>query len=106
MTIPADTPLSPEEFMQLAAANKVELIEKLAAQMLDIGYRAAAATAEYYRIKLGIHDDSPAYKQMLADATARRASLEGQYDAIKHAVSALQSTMRAERELSGGQYPE
>lgn len=106
MKIPADTPLSPEEFMQLAAANKIELIEKLAAQMLDIGYRAAAATAEHYRIKLGIHDDSPDYKQALADATARRSSLEGQYDALKHAVSALQSTLRAERELSGGQYPE
>lgn len=84
-----------QEFMSLASQNKITLIDRLAAQMLDIGYRAAAASAEYYRIKLG----SEKGDQRLAEATATRAALEGEYDALKHAVSALQSTLRAEREL-------
>ena len=41
-----DEILNPEEFINLAAVNKIELIDKLAAQMLDIVYRAAAAGAE------------------------------------------------------------
>lgn len=90
-----DEILTIDEFIRLASENKIDLIDKLAAKMLDIGYRAAAATAEHYRIKLTDKDDPK-----LPDATARRASLEGQYDALKHAVSALQSTLRAERELS------
>jgi hypothetical protein len=84
-----------EEFVELASTAKIQLIDQLAATMLDVGYRAAAATAEHYRIKLTAKDDP-----RLPDATANRASLEGQYDALKHAVSALQSTLRAERELS------
>lgn len=83
------------EFIELAGANKIELIDKLAAKMLQVGYEAAAASAEHYRIKLTDKDD-PA----LPAATALRAKLEGEYDALKHAVSALQSTLRAERELS------
>lgn len=84
-----------QEFMSLASQNKITLIDRLAAQMLDAGYRAAAASAEYYRIKLGSEKGNP----QLAEATAKRAALEGEYDALKHAVSALQSTLRAEREL-------
>jgi hypothetical protein len=87
--------LSVNDFIACAAQNKIELIDKLAAQMLDIGYRAAAASAEYYRIKL-----TDKASESLPEATAIRAKLEGEYDAIKHAVSALQSTLRAERELS------
>lgn len=86
--------MSVSDFIALAAQNKIELIDKLAAQMLDIGYRAAEAGAEYYRIKLTAKDDP-----LLPEATAIRAKLEGEYDAIKHAVSALQSTLRAEREI-------
>ncbi|MBL0320722.1 MAG: hypothetical protein IPP74_15715 [Alphaproteobacteria bacterium] len=88
-------PITYQEFMSLASQNKITLIDRLAAQMLDIGYRAAAASAEYYRIKLGSEKGNP----RLAEATATRAALEGEYDALKHAVSALQSTLRAEREL-------
>jgi hypothetical protein len=87
--------LSVEDFINCAAQNKIELIDKLAAQMLDIGYRAAAAGAEYYRVKLTAKDDP-----RVPELTAIRAKLDGEYDAIKHAVSALQSTLRAERELS------
>jgi hypothetical protein len=87
--------MSVSDFINLAAVNKIQLIDKLAAQMLDIGYRAAFASAEYYRIKLTAKDDP-----RLPEATAYRAKLECEYDAIKHAVSALQSTLRAERELS------
>ena len=86
---------TPEEFIQLASTQKIQLIDQLAATLLDVGYRAAAATAEHYRIKLTAKDDP-----RLPDATANRASLEGQYDTLKHVVSALQSTLRAERELS------
>ena len=87
--------LSVDEFITLAATNKIELIDKLAARMLDIGYRAAAGSAEYYRVELT--DKAGA---ALPELTAIRAKLDGEYDAIKHAVSALQSTLRAERELS------
>ncbi len=86
--------LSYEEFINLAASNKIELIDKLAAKMLRIGYESAAATAEHYRIKLTEKADP-----RLPAATALRAKLEGEYDALKHAVSALQSTLRAEREI-------
>jgi hypothetical protein len=87
--------MSVNEFITCATQNKIELIDKLAAQMLDIGYRAAAASAEYYRVKLTDKADAS-----LPELTAIRAKLDGEYDAIKHAVSALQSTLRAERELS------
>ena len=87
--------LSVDDFISCAAQNKIELIDVLAARMLDIGYRAAAASAEYYRVKLTAKDDP-----CIPELTAIRAKLEGEYDAIKHAVSALQSTLRAERELS------
>lgn len=82
------------EFMSLAMQNKIMLIDHLAARMLDVGCRAASASAEYYRIKLTEKGDP-----RLVEATATRAALEGEYDALKHAVSALQSTLRAEREL-------
>jgi hypothetical protein len=89
-----DPILSYEEFMSLATQNKIALIDQLAAKMLHVGYEAASATAEHYRIKLTAKDDP-----RLPEATARRAILEGEYDALKHAVSALQSTLRAEREI-------
>ena len=94
MNTPIDY-LSESDFVAMAAQNKIELIDKLAARMLDIGYRAALASAEYYRVKL---TDKGA--DNLPELTANRAKLDGEYDAIKHAVSALQSTLRAERELS------
>ena len=87
--------MSEADFITLAASNKIQLIDQLAARMLDIGYRAASAAAEYYRVKLT--DKASAE---LPELTATRAKLEGEYDALKHAVSALQSTLRAERELS------
>ncbi|MBL0320757.1 MAG: hypothetical protein IPP74_15890 [Alphaproteobacteria bacterium] len=63
-------PITYQEFMSLASQNKITLIDRLAAQMLDIGYRAAAASAEYYRIKLGSEKGNP----RLAEATATRAA--------------------------------
>lgn len=86
--------LTYDEFISMASQNKIQLIDKLAAKMLHAGYLAAGASVEYYRIK--IKKDEP---NLLAEATARRALLEGEYDALKHAVSALQSTLMAEREL-------
>ena len=86
--------LSYQEFMSLAMQNKIMLIDHLAAKLLATGSAAASASAEYYRIKLTAKDDP-----RLPEATATRAALEGEYDALKHAVSALQSTLRAEREL-------
>jgi len=82
------------EFMSMAMQNKIMLIDHLAAKMLAAGSAAASASAEYYRIKLTAKDDP-----RLPEATATRAALEGEYYALKHAVSALQSTLRAEREL-------
>lgn len=93
MTNDMTEPLTYSDFISLASQNKIQLIDRLAAQMLDIGYRAASASAEYYRVKLTAKDDP-----RLPELTAERAKLEGEYDAIKHAVSALQSTLRAERE--------
>jgi ribonucleotide monophosphatase NagD (HAD superfamily) len=95
MTNEMDEMVNYSEFIQLAGLNKISLIDQLASRMLVIGYEAAAATAEHYRIKLTAKDDPK-----LPEATAKRAKLEGEYDALKHAVSALQSTLRAERELS------
>jgi len=92
---PINENLSYQEFMSLAMQNKIMLIDHLAAKLLATGSAAAAASAEYYRIKLG----SEKGDARLAEATATRAALEGEYDALKHAVSALQSTLRAEREM-------
>lgn len=83
-----------QEFMSLAIQNKVTLIDHLAAKMLLVGSQAALASAEYYRVKLAEKGDP-----RLAELAASRAALEGEYDALKHAVSALQSTLRAEREM-------
>lgn len=86
--------LSVEQFLALAAQNKVELIDMLAARMFQIGQELALTNAEYFRQKNTTRLEN--FGQLAAD----HARLEVLFDAIKHAISALQSTLRAEREIS------
>lgn len=51
-----DELLSYGEFISLATQNKISLIDQLAAKMLHVGYEAASASAEYYRVKLTAKD--------------------------------------------------
>ena len=96
-----NTPIAiptPEEFIEQAAVTKSQLIEKLAAQMLAKGYELALAAWRYYTAeakKKGSTEDEDEFSQ----ARAERARLDWEYDALKHAVSALQSTLKFEREL-------
>lgn len=85
---------NPQEFIQLAHSNKIELLEKLAAQLLEIGFESAMATAHYHRLKL-LDKKSAEFPE----AEAKRWELEIKYDTLKHVVSALQSALRSEREM-------
>lgn len=83
---------TPQEFLDLASRSKIQLLDELAAQMMYAGYQAAMATAEHHRVKL-TDKDNP----RLPELTAARAMWEGKYDTLKHVVSALQSTLKADR---------
>lgn len=89
-----DEKITPEEFMQLARDKKIELIDKLAASMMVIGEEYATVAAEYYRQKF-TNKEVPNF----AALTYACKKLEIRWDMIKHVVSALQSTLRAEREI-------
>ena len=91
MTVKDEIPTI-EEFIELASANKVQLIERLAAKMLTSGYELAAAAFDHYRLQATAKGTPEA-----AIAQAKRAQLDWEYDALKHSVSALQSTLKAER---------
>lgn len=84
--------MTPLQFLELAARDKIRLIDQLAARTLELGNDYALASAEYYRRKLtgDTRDDFDIL-------TYRHKKLEIEYDAIKHALSALQSTLKAER---------
>jgi len=85
--------ITPEEFMQLAADEKIKLIDRLAASMMKIGEEYAQTAAEYYRQKFTKEERG------FAELTYKHKQLEIRWDMIKHVVSALQSTLRAEREI-------
>ena len=97
MTIPVTIP-TPEEFIEQAAVTKSQLIEKLAAQMLAKGYELALAAWHYYAAETK-KKAGPEFEDEFSQARAERARLDWEYDALKHAVSALQSTLKFEREL-------
>lgn len=92
MTIDEDAPLTVKEFIDLASSTKVKLIERLAGRMLSIGYQLSEAVFEFYRLD-ATDKGSPAW----AEARAKRAKLDTQFDALKKAISSLQSTLKAER---------
>ena len=97
MNTPVAIP-TPEEFIEQAAVTKSQLIEKLAAQMLAKGYELAQASWRYYTAEA--HKKAgPQMEGEFTEARAERARLDWEYDALKHAVSALQSTLKFEREL-------
>ena len=84
--------LDEDEFIRQASQEKINLIDKLASKVMSFGERYAIKSAEYYRQKLT--DQKAANFPQLA---AEHARLEIEYDALKHALSALQSTLKAER---------
>jgi hypothetical protein len=97
MTVLADK-ITPADFLELASANKVQLIDTLAAQMLEIGEQFALKSAEYHGGKAR-GEKGEAFAEISADFHAA----EIRYDMLKHVVSSLQSTLRAERV---GMWPE
>jgi len=86
---------SPDEFVQLAGTAKVELMERLGGVMLKKSYDLAEAAFQHYRLQATAKGTPEA-----GEAQAVKAQLDWEYDGLKHAVSLLQSTRRAERELS------
>lgn len=81
------------EFLEMAQDAKVKLIDRLAANMLRMGERYATVAAEYYRQKYTGKEDN--FAQLTYDCKR----LEIKYDVLKHVVSALQSTLKAEKIL-------
>jgi hypothetical protein len=88
------TPPAPADFLSRAKTDKIQLIDELAAQELAIGFEAAQASFAYYKVYLV--DKNDVNVPMLR---AEKERTDAQYDAVKHAISALQSTLKAEREL-------
>jgi len=80
------------EFLELVGADKVRMLEMLAAEMMLVGYQAAIAQAVYHRAKI-----TGADREELAEATAMRNMLDVQYDTLKHVTSAIQSALKVER---------
>lgn len=81
------------EFLQLASEAKIQLIDRLSANLLKMGERYALTAAEYYRQKYtGKEKEFP-------DLAYEHKRLEIKYDVLKHVISALQSTLRAEKIL-------
>jgi len=83
--------ISPDDFIKLAGEAKIQLIDRLAASMMAIGEEYAVTAAEYYRQKYTKEENG------FAELTRKHKLLEIRWDMIKHVVSALQSTLRAER---------
>ena len=83
----------PEEFVQLAAANKIGLIDQLNARYGEIILRHAKAERAYYLSYLGD-------KANLAELRAEKEESYTLEHGIANMLSALQSTLIAERELS------
>lgn len=83
--------LSEEELISLAQQNKIKLIEILGVRTLKIGTELALVNAEYFRQKNTRKEDN------FGELAYKHAQLEVLMDAIKHTLSALQSTLRAER---------
>lgn len=92
MEIREMTDLTPQDFLDMAQSGKIELLERLAARCLELGNDYAQAAFEYY----GAGGSKGATK----DVAARYHKLDIQYDSLKHMMSAIQSSVRAERELS------
>ncbi|GJQ40495.1 MAG: hypothetical protein JETCAE02_29070 [Anaerolineaceae bacterium] len=85
--------ISITEFLQMASEAKIQLIDRLAANLLKMGERHALTAAEYYRQKFtGKEKEFP-------DLAYEHKRLEIKYDVLKHVISALQSTLKAERIL-------
>lgn len=79
------------EFLQLASEAKIQLIDRLAANLLRMGERYALTAAEYYRQKYTEKGEN------FAELTYEHKRLEVKYDVLKHVISALQSTLKAEQ---------
>lgn len=88
-----DEKMSPAEFVQLANEGKIQLIDGLAGTLLKLGEEYALTAAEYYRQKVTGKDNN------FAQLTFKYKSLEIRYDVLKHVMSALQSTLKAEKAL-------
>lgn len=84
--------MSPVQFVEMATQNKIHLIDILAARVLELGEEYALVNADYYRAKLAGQKD-----ETFGALTYRQHRLEIEYDALKHAISALQSTLKAEQ---------
>ena len=99
MTLPS---LTPDEFVLEAKNNKIGMIDGFAGILLDVGRKSAEAIWEYRRLKLTAEPKSVE----LAEAWAESSRLAQLYDTYCHVISALQSTLKAERELLRDNDPE
>jgi hypothetical protein len=83
--------LSQVEFLEWANQDKIRLIDWLASQLLVVGEECAVKTAEYHRAK--------ANAKLTPEIAQNRYLVEIRYDYLKHAISALQSTLKAETKI-------
>jgi len=85
-------PLTREEFTDKVGQDKIGLLDRLAGDIYEVGYKLAEASVEYYKMggRYGKGEEFQA-------AQGRKADLEWKYETLRHVISALQSTLKAER---------
>ena len=87
----SEKPITPDEFQQLATTDRIGLIDRATAELMQIGTDFALAAHAYYR---------DGGRNASKDVSAEFHRLDVLFDVKKHVLSSLQSTLRSERELS------
>ena len=84
--------LTEEEFAEKVSTDKIGLIDRLAGDLYVTGLELAQASMDYYKLggRYGKGDEFQVVQ-------GKKAALEFEFDTLKHAISALQSTLKAER---------
>jgi hypothetical protein len=88
-----DNALNPQEFSDLASSNKVQLMDRLAGDLYQVGVVQLPQVAqEYYRLG-GRYGKGLEFEKV----QGMKAKLEWEAETLRHVISALQSTLKAER---------
>jgi len=84
--------LTEEEFAEKVSTDKIGLIDRLAGDLYVVGLELAKVSMEYYA-QGGRYGKGHVFQLV----QGRKAALEWEHDTIRHTISALQSTLKAER---------
>lgn len=91
--------LTPSEFISMAQQEKIRLLTIMAARDLELGEQYALAAARFYRAKYGRPKGAPD-PENYANLSGEKEQLEIEWDALKHAQTAIQSALAAERRMA------